>query len=83
MQGITESELKLYGMRNLAKISLKAYDTNSIKKKEDSYNIPQSLNNAYLITKNREDKIYYLINFIVKNKNKAKIIVFLNTCASV
>ncbi len=44
--------------------------------------MPESLENQYILLNNRFEKIIELINFLVDNKNE-KLIVFLNTCASV
>ena len=44
--------------------------------------IPQSLNNLYSIFPQRSDKIFWTINYINDHREQ-KIIIFLNTCASV
>jgi ATP-dependent RNA helicase DDX55/SPB4 len=76
-------------MRNLAKISLKAIDTkaqdvvNVQPEKVKGYVIPKSLQNTYIVMKDRLEKINFLISFLHENMTKAKIIVFLSTCACV
>lgn len=44
--------------------------------------IPSTLFNEYVLHKNRLEKIEFLINFILFNKDE-KTIIFLNTCSSV
>ena len=44
--------------------------------------VPDTLSNQYLIVDNRVEKIIFLLNFMVINKNQ-KVIVFFNTCCSV
>lgn len=45
--------------------------------------IPKSLNNTYLVMKDRLEKMHFLINFLQEKMGNSKIIVFLSTCASV
>ena len=44
--------------------------------------IPNTLNNEYILCKNRSEKIFRAMNFLLSNEEK-KIIVFVNTCACV
>lgn len=44
--------------------------------------VPSTLFNEYILHKNRLEKIEFLINFILHNKDE-KTIIFLNTCSSV
>lgn len=90
LQGMQPKNYEFFGMRNLAKISLKAIDTNKVQdastvepEKVKGYVIPKSLQNTYIVMNNRLEKINFLISFLQQNMEKSKIIVFLSTCACV
>jgi ATP-dependent RNA helicase DDX55/SPB4 len=90
LQGMQQKNFEFFGMRNLAKISLKAIDTNKVQnvsavqpEKVKGYVIPKSLQNTYIVMKDRLEKINFLISFLHENMGKEKIIVFLSTCACV
>lgn len=98
LQDITQNDLKLYGMRNLAKISLKTTQLKEEQKKaskgtpkivsatvapESCYAIPESLTNEYVVVANRSAKLEYLVNYLRKHCASSKAIIFLSTCACV
>ena len=86
LSGIDKQDLLKLGMRNPVKIDLKVsrqkQAANEEKKEEVNENIPLSLKNYYGSFKTREEKFYYLLDFLLDKKND-KIILFFNTCASV
>ena len=84
LAGLQQNHYEFYGMRNLAKVSLKPIIQEEGKVVKN-YVIPKSLTNTYLVMKHREEKIEFMVNFIttILTQKKCKIIVFFNTCASV
>jgi superfamily II DNA/RNA helicase len=71
LQGMQQKNFDFFGMRNLAKITLKAIDnTNSgssnvnNSEKPKGYVVPKSLNNTYIVMKDRWEKMHFLINFL-------------------
>ena len=88
LQGMQQKNFDFFGMRNLAKITLKAIENNPSSKSEKpepskGYVVPKSLTNTYLTMKDREQKMHFLVNFLQEKMSSSKIIVFLSTCASV
>ena len=88
LQGMQQKNFDFFGMRNLAKITLKAIDNAPSKTEKPAesakgYVVPKSLTNTYLVMKDRLEKMHFLINFLQEKMNNSKIIVFLSTCASV
>lgn len=87
LQGMQQKHFDFFGMRNLAKITLKAIDSGTGAKgasdKPQGYVVPKSLNNTYIVMKDRVEKVHFLINFLQEKMSSSKIIVFLSTCASV
>ncbi|KRX10171.1 P-loop containing nucleoside triphosphate hydrolase [Pseudocohnilembus persalinus] len=69
------TELIKFGLRNPQRQS---------KGEEDGsdYQVPTTLFNEYLLLPNRLSKIEFLVNFLLQNQGE-KMILFLNTCASV
>lgn len=59
LQGMQQKNFEFFGMRNLAKISLKAIDTKvqdvatAQPEKVKGYVIPKSLQNTYIVMKDR------------------------------
>ena len=91
LQAMQQKNFDFFGMRNLAKITLKAIGTASSttskpKKQAEgakSYVIPKSLTNTYVVMKDRFEKMHFLINFLQERMHDSKVIVFVSTCASV
>lgn len=88
LQGMQQKHFDFFGMRNLAKITLKAIDSaggsgKATSDKPQGYVVPKSLNNTYIVMKDRLEKMHFLLNFLQEQMQKSKIIVFLSTCSCV
>nr|QBK46521.1 DExD/H box RNA helicase 28 [Philasterides dicentrarchi] len=69
-----------FGLRNPVKVSLK--HNNQDGEQKNTYMIPATLFNEYILLENRKEKIQFLVNFLLADEEQ-KTILFLNTCASV
>lgn len=66
------------GLRNPVLVRL----SNQKAEKQNNQYVPEQLNNQYLLTDSRVDKIIFTLDFIIRQKDK-KTIIFFNTIGSV
>ena len=69
LQGMTQKHFDFFGMRNLAKITLKAIDHPSATTAKEvsqakGYVVPKSLTNTYITMQDRLEKMHFLVNFL-------------------